>query len=44
MRPIELRRINNSNFETRLEDASRAALPTSSNVVDGDRSSEEPTD
>ena len=39
---IELRRQNNRNCQSRLQNARRAALPTSSNTVDGDRSSEEP--
>ena len=42
MRPNENRRKNNSNFQTRLEDARRTDLHTSLNMVDKDRSSEEP--
>ena len=44
VRPIELRRQNNSKFQIRLQDARRAALPTRSNTVDGHRSSIEPPD
>ena len=44
MRPIENRRQRNNNFRTHLKGARRAVLPTSSNTVDGDRSSEEPPD
>ena len=43
-RPIEFRRQNNCKFQTCLQNARRAALPTSSNTVDGDRLSEEPPD
>ena len=43
--PVETRRQSNSAFQTRLlQEARRAALPTSSNTVDGDQSSEEPPD
>ena len=42
--PLETRRQNNRIFQTRLQEARRAALPTSSNTVDGDQSSEEPSD
>ena len=44
MRPIDNRRQRKRNFQTRVQDARRAALPTSSNTVDGDRSSDEPPD
>ena len=43
-RPIEFRRQGSSTFQTRLQDSRPAALPTSSNTVDGDRPSEEPPD
>ena len=42
--PAETRRQNNSAFQTRLQEARRANLPTSSNTVDGDQSQEEPPD
>ena len=42
--PVETRRQNNSSFQTRLQEVRRANLPTSSNTVDGDQSSEEPPD
>ena len=41
MLPLETRRQNSSTFQTRIQEARRAALPTSSNTVDGDQSSEE---
>ena len=44
MKPVENRRQHNSNFQTRRQDATRAALPTSSNTVNGDQSSEGPPD
>ena len=44
MRPIEIRRQNNSPFQTRLQDARHVALSTISNTVDGDQLSEEPLD
>ena len=42
--PAENRRENNQAFQTRIQDARRARLPTSSNTVDGDQPSEEPPD
>ena len=42
--PVETRRQNNSSFQTRLQKVRRANLPTSSNMVDGNQSSEEPPD
>ena len=42
--PAENRRENNQAFQTRIQEARRASLPTSSNTVDGDQSSEEPPD
>ena len=42
--PEENRRENNQAFQTRIQEARRARLPTSSNTVDGDQSSEEPPD
>ena len=42
--PAENRRQNNQAFQTRIQDTRRANLPTSSNTVDGDQSSEEPPD
>ena len=41
MRPIENRRQHNVKFQTRLQNSWRAALPISSNTVDGDRRSSE---
>ena len=40
--PAEIRRQNNSAFQTRLQKVRRENLPTSSNTADGDQSSEEP--
>ena len=40
--PAENRRQNNQAFQTRIQETRRANLPTSSNTVDGDKSSEEP--
>ena len=42
--PAEIRREHNQAFQTRIQEARRASLPTSSNTVDGDQSSEEPPD
>ena len=41
VRPVESRRQHNRNFQTRLQDARRTTLPTSSNTVDGGRLSED---
>ena len=40
--PAENRREHNQAFQTHIQEARRASLPTSSNTVDGDQSSEEP--
>ena len=42
--PAETRRQNNSAFQTCLQEARSANIPTSSDTVDGDQSSEEPPD
>ena len=42
MRSVDTRRQYNSTFQTRWQEARQAALPTNSNTVDGDQSSEEP--
>ncbi len=42
--PAETRREHNQAFQTRIQEARRASLPTSSNTVDGDQSSEDPPD
>ena len=42
--PAEIRREHNQAFQTRIQEARRASLPTSSNTVDGDQSSEDPPD
>ena len=42
--PVENRRQNNSAFQNHLQEARRAKFPTSSNMVDGDQSSEESLD
>ena len=42
--PLETRRQNNSTFQTLLQEARQAAVPTSSITVDGYQSSEEPPD
>ena len=42
--PVKTRRQYNSAFQNRLQKVRRANLPTSSNMVDGDQSSEEPPD
>ena len=42
--PAENRRENNQAFQTRIQEARRASLSTSSNTVDGDQSAEEPPD
>ena len=40
----ENRRQNNQAFQTRIQDTRRVNLPTSSNTVDRDQSSEDPPD
>ena len=42
--PAENRRQHNQAFQTRIQEAIQANLPTSSNMVDGDQSLEEPLD
>ena len=42
--PVDTSRQYNSSFQTRLQEVRWAALTTSSNMVDGDQSSEEPQD
>ena len=44
MRSIETRRQYNSTFQTRQQEARRAALAANLNTVGGGRSSEEPPD
>ena len=44
IRSVETRRDINGSFQTCQQEARQAALPTSSNTVDGDQSSEEPPD
>ena len=42
MQSVDDRRQDNNAFQTRQQETWRAALHTSSNMVDGDQSSEEP--